>query len=157
LEGQLDRETTTQTFEIELKLPRSKIHIFYCGTSGTAFDLAERLRKLMMKKSSKSMGEFGALNSFDAQRMQPNDTILLIVATAGEMPSNGQQFIKRSLDHQFVLPSLGFSIFGIGDSGYHQTSNAASLFTTSSKRENSCHSFSVVWSKAMLRLKILLG
>lgn len=59
--------------------------------------------------------------------MHPEDTILLIVATTGEgeIPSNGQQFMNRLVDPEVVLSPLRFSIFGIGDSGYHQTFNAA--------------------------------
>jgi flavodoxin len=125
---QFDRGTTTQVLEDEVDLPHSKVHIFYCGTSGTASSLAERLRKLMTKKSSRAIGEFGTLNSFNPRKMHLEDTILFIVSTTGkgEIPSNGQQFMKRLLDPQVVPQSLRFSIFGIGDSGYHQTFNAAS-------------------------------
>jgi hypothetical protein len=41
------------------------------------------------------------------------------------VPSNGQQFLKRMSDLEKVLPSLRFSIFGIGDAGY-QGFNGAS-------------------------------
>jgi len=106
-------------------IPYSKVHIFYCGTSGTAATLAERLRVSMSKKSSNAIGEFGILNLFDPIKMGSHDTILLLVATTGkgEIPNNGQQFIKRMTTVEATFPSLSFAIFGVGDSAYHATYN----------------------------------
>jgi nitric oxide synthase oxygenase domain/subunit/sulfite reductase alpha subunit-like flavoprotein len=126
-EAQLNWETTADTFEDIPATALSKVHIFYCGTSGTAANLAEKLRILVRKKWSKAAGEFGTLNSLDVDRMHPDDTVLLIVATTGkgEIPSNGQQCFKKMRNLELTLPSIRFSIFGIGDSGYYKTFNWA--------------------------------
>jgi sulfite reductase alpha subunit-like flavoprotein len=123
VEGQLDNADYDEDRPTG---PRSEVHIFYCGTNGTAAKLAERLRIFMAKKSSKIVGEFGTLNSFDPCKIYPGGTALFIVSTTGtgEIPSNGQQFIKK-MNAELAFPLLKFSILGIGDSGYHGTFNWA--------------------------------
>lgn len=123
-EGQLDG---AETVKAPLAVSTSKVHIFYCGTSGMAATLAEKLRLLLAKRSSEAVSEFGSLNSFNPGNILPNETMLLIVATTGkgEVPSNGQQFMKKMADPAIRVLSSKYSIFGIGDSGYHQTFNWA--------------------------------
>ena len=67
------------------------------------------------------------MNSFDPKEIYSEDTFLLIVATTGkgEIPSNGQKFIKKIKGIEVTL-RMRYSIFGIGDSGYHETFNCAS-------------------------------
>jgi sulfite reductase alpha subunit-like flavoprotein len=67
------------------------------------------------------------LNPFKPENLPANDTILLMIATTGqgEVPMNGQQFLKKLSLSTVELPSLKYSIFGIGDSGYHSSFNGA--------------------------------
>jgi nitric oxide synthase oxygenase domain/subunit/sulfite reductase alpha subunit-like flavoprotein len=104
-----------------------KVHIFYCGTSGTAANMAQNTRKSMAKNPSRTVGEFGTLNSFDPKKIHLEDTFMLIVATTGkgEIPSNGQKFIQK-LESVGVSVPMRYSIFGIGDSVYYETFNWAS-------------------------------
>jgi sulfite reductase alpha subunit-like flavoprotein len=92
---QVDRKTNLKVVENGLAPHLPKVHVFYCGTSGTAANMAENTRKMMAKSLSRIVGEFGTLNSFDPKEIYSEDTFLLIVATTGkgEIPSNGQKFI----------------------------------------------------------------
>jgi sulfite reductase alpha subunit-like flavoprotein len=67
------------------------------------------------------------VNSFDPKEIYSEDTFLLIVATTGkgEIPSIGQKFIRKIKGVEVTL-RMRYSIFGIGDSGYHETFNWAS-------------------------------
>jgi sulfite reductase alpha subunit-like flavoprotein len=124
---QVDRKTNLKVVENGLAPHLPKVHIFYCGTSGTAANMAENMRKMMAKNLSRIVGEFGTLNSFDPKEIYSEDTFLFIVATTGkgEIPSNGQKFIKK-LKGVGVTLRMRYSIFGIGDSGYYETFNWAS-------------------------------
>lgn len=121
----VDGETIVVGSGLAPHLP--EVHISYCGTSGTAANMAENMRKSIAKNLSRIVAQFGTLNSFDLKEIHSEDTLLLVVATTGkgEIPSNGQKFIEKIKGVEITL-RMRYSIFGIGDSGYHETFNWAS-------------------------------
>jgi len=106
---------------------KSRDHIFFCGTGGTASKLAEKIQSYLRQNSAHAIGDFGTLNSFNPQNISQGDTVLLIIATTGqgEIPSNGQQFMKRVWTILGGIPQIKYSIFGIGARGYQESFNGA--------------------------------
>ncbi|TVY82958.1 Inducible nitric oxide synthase [Lachnellula suecica] len=119
----------------------SKVHIYFCGIGGTASKLAERLLKLLKEKSSLTIGNFGTLNSLQPEKIRPADVVLFVVATSGkgEVPTNGLRFMKRADSPNFIPSSARYSIFGLGDSSYRDSFNAASQLVDNVFRKGGLH------------------
>ncbi len=71
----------------------------------------------MAKKLSKADGKFRTLNFFNANKMHQDDTVFCVIEITGkgEVPSKGQQLIKKMTNDGIDVPSLNFCPFGIGD------------------------------------------
>jgi sulfite reductase alpha subunit-like flavoprotein len=75
-----------------------------------------------------SFCHFGTLNSASPNLFCEGDTILVVASTTGQgqTPSNGLRFAEKIKSlREKPISSLKYSVFGIGDSGYHLTFNAA--------------------------------
>ncbi|CZR65032.1 uncharacterized protein PAC_14932 [Phialocephala subalpina] len=118
--------------------PRSKVHVCFAGTGGTASKLAECMRKFLNTKSADLFGEFGCLNSFDVGKVHEGDTVLSIVATIGqgELPSNDLNF-KQKLAVSHVPTGVKYSILGLGDDAYRNTFDGAVKLVNEMYEDNS--------------------
>lgn len=109
-----------------------RVHIYFCSTGTTALKLAEKLRDRILKLSGHSLVAFGSLNTIHLDKTQPEDILLIVASTTGNgnLPAGGLSFEASwpSLRKQYCDKALNvsFAIFGVGDSAYASTFNAAS-------------------------------
>ena len=70
-----------------------------------------------------------ALNELDLSMVHSGDVVLLVVSTTGrgEVPTNGSKFVSHHSETSSLDSSFNFAIFGIGDSAYTETFNAAGI------------------------------
>ena len=117
----------------EIVPSHKRIHIYFCSTGTTALKLAEKLRERVSKLPDYHLAEFDSLNAADLDTIKPDDVVLVAASTTGNgsLPANGRTFEakwptlkKRYHSHSF---NASYSIFGIGDSAYAGTYNAASV------------------------------
>ncbi|KAF8847092.1 hypothetical protein BDZ45DRAFT_355604 [Acephala macrosclerotiorum] len=135
----VDHNVTNGIKNIDIGPPsRSKVHVYFGGTGGTASKLAERMKKFLNTKSTDLLGEFGCLNSFDITKVHKDDTLLSIVATTGhgELPSNSLNF-KSKLAVSHMPSGVKYSIFGLGDGAYRDSFNGAAKIVNELYQENS--------------------
>lgn len=107
---------------------RERVHLIYCGTGETAQTVMGKARRLLEKSTPKiTLASSGTFNSADTAKILPNDIILTIVSTTGHgnIPRNGLNFFKQMAALKQNQVTLRYAVFGIGDSGYHQTFNKA--------------------------------
>lgn len=113
----------------ELPQEDARVHVLWSGTGGTALKIAERLRKYIKNRvSPTTIAHFGSLNTVSQSLFQPDDIVLAVVATTGQgqLPLNGQHFNDKMefLRNSTTMP-VRYAVFGLGDSGYHNTFNTA--------------------------------
>lgn len=141
------REVASDSQKLQLGVKRRKIalddetpkvHIFFCGTGGTALKLADRLLQFLKYKISSAVGEYGPLNSVRPEKIGINDTMLLLVATTGngEVPSNGVGFAKNKSNASRIPRSVRYAVFGLGDSSYRDSFNGGSRVVECILRKN---------------------
>lgn len=112
---------------------RKKIHIYFCSTGTTALKLAEKLRQRVLKVPIYHLAKFDSLNSIDVQAIKPDEVVLIVASTTGNgtLPPNGRTFENKWPDLRKRCHTdpcrWSYSIFGVGDSGYGSTYNAASI------------------------------
>ena len=109
------------------------MHIYYGSTGTTAVILAKKLQSRVMQLETRSHGNFDSLNNLSVGSISRGDTILVVAATTGNgnIPANGTVLETKvdSLRKEAIDKSSGinFSVFGVGDSGYSTTFNAAAI------------------------------
>jgi nitric oxide synthase oxygenase domain/subunit/sulfite reductase alpha subunit-like flavoprotein len=107
---------------------KPKIFICFCSAASTAKKLAEDLHKRLRRRVENkfSLHPVKPLNDLNFHKMSSSDTLLIIASTAGhgEVPLNGQRFLKTSIDGE-AAAQISFSIFGNGSSMYGDRYNAA--------------------------------
>lgn len=131
-------QSTSLTNETKPKLQeildkRKKIHIYFCSTGTTALKLAEKLRQRVLKEPKYHLAKFDSLNTIDIEAVKPDEVVLMVASTTGNgtLPANGRTFENKWPELRkrcYTDPSRSsYSIFGVGDSGYGSTYNAASI------------------------------
>ena len=112
---------------------RKRLHIYFCSTGTTALKLAEKLRQRVLKLPKFQLARFDSLNALDLEVIKPDEIILIVASTTGNgtFPANGRMFENKwpVLRKRYLSDQFGgtYSIFGVGDSGYGSTYNAASI------------------------------
>lgn len=110
--------------------PVTRVHVLWGGTGGTASKLAQRLRKYVINRDATTLCHFGTLNSASLGSFLPNDVVLVVVSTTGkgQFPQNALHFIENMhAKSQPTISQVHYSVFGLGDSGYELTFNAAAV------------------------------
>ena len=112
---------------------RKRLHIYFCSTGTTALKLAEKLRHRVLRLTKYHLARFDSLNAIDLESIKPDEIILIAASTTGNgtLPANGRTFENKwpalRRRHQSDQLNASYSIFGVGDSGYGTTYNAASI------------------------------
>lgn len=112
---------------------RKRVQIYFCSTGTTALKLAEKLRQRVLKAPKYYLARFDSLNAIDLEAIKPDELVLMVASTTGNgtLPANGRAFESKwpALRKRYYSDPLGasYSVFGVGDSGYGSTYNAASI------------------------------
>lgn len=107
---------------------RYKLKVLYATTTGTAYDMAYRIRILGHRKGFSV--EVHSMEVYNAEDLEKETKVLFICSTAGEgetpvsMKNIWNRLLLKSLPVT-LMSNLEYSVFGLGDSSYQKYNHPA--------------------------------